>query len=153
MRRLAFILAVTAISAPAPSQRRTTDQYPLPVEQKSRKEKELPTQAVEAVRDPPMTAAVDAGRLVFRVTPLNPKGLLSSQVREALKWLLRQDQGIVHLRAFVAGSGDMRRVQTVLSEIFTDRKLPLPSLTVVQAGALPEGAQVVIESAAADIAE
>ena len=51
------------------------------------------------------------------------------------------------LRAFVAGSGDMRRVQAIVSETFTERRLSLPALSVVQVGGLPlEGAQVVIEA-------
>src|SRR5207249_2647730 len=56
---------------------------------------------------------------------------------------------IVKLRAFVAGSGDLRRVQAIVSEVFTEKHLALPALSVVQVGALPlEGAQVVIESIA-----
>jgi enamine deaminase RidA (YjgF/YER057c/UK114 family) len=58
---------------------------------------------------------------------------------------------IVKLRAFVAGTGDMRRVQTIVSEVFADKKLPLPALSTVQVGALPmEGAQVAMESISMD---
>jgi hypothetical protein len=74
-------------------------------------------------------------------------------VRDALKALDRDNRGaqIVKLRAFVAGTGDMRRVQQIVSEVFTDKKQPLPALTTVQVGGLPlEGAQVVIESVSAD---
>jgi enamine deaminase RidA (YjgF/YER057c/UK114 family) len=54
---------------------------------------------------------------------------------------------LVKLRAFVAGTGDMRRVATIVSEEFSDRKTPLPAVTTIQVGALPmDGAQVVIES-------
>jgi len=54
---------------------------------------------------------------------------------------------IVRLRAFVAGTGDLRRVQAIVSEVFTDRKLPLPVLTTVQVGALPmDEAQVELEA-------
>ena len=43
----------------------------------------------------------------------------------------------------------MRRVQTIVSETFTERRQPLPALSVVQVGALPlEGAQVVMEAIA-----
>ncbi|MEJ7607406.1 MAG: hypothetical protein WKF37_14355 [Bryobacteraceae bacterium] len=72
-------------------------------------------------------------------------------MRDALKSLFVQNRGaaIVKLRAFVAGSGDQRRVQAIVSEEFTDRRLALPALTVVQVGALPlEGAQVIVESIA-----
>ena len=44
----------------------------------------------------------------------------------------------------------MRRVQAIVSEVFTEKRLALPALSVVQVGALPlEGAQVAIESIAA----
>ncbi len=91
----------------------------------------------------------ETSRLEFRVSPLSAKGLLSEQVRDALKALFRQAGAatIVKLRAFVAGSGDMRRVYTIVSEMFTARRMPLPAVTVVQAGSLPlTGVQVVMEA-------
>ena len=109
------------------------------------------TQTLPVLKDPPLAIVAQTDRLIFRVAPLSAKGLLSQQVREALKVLIRDNHGanIVKLRAFVAGTGDMRRVQTIVSEVFTDKKLNLPALTTVQAGALPlEGAQVSIESMA-----
>lgn len=90
---------------------------------------------------------------MFHVSPLSAKGLLSQQTKDALKNLMQQTRGaqIVKLRAFVAGSGDLRRVQTIVSETFTDKKMNLPALTVVQVGGLPlEGAQVVLEAVASD---
>jgi enamine deaminase RidA (YjgF/YER057c/UK114 family) len=118
-------------------------------DKKQKKQEE--TQALAVLPDPPAAVTAETGRLVFRVTPLTAKGLLSQQVRTALKWLIGQDgkAQVVKLRAFVAGTGDMRRVQAIVSEVFTERRLPLPALSVVQAGALPlEGAQVVLESVA-----
>jgi len=109
------------------------------------------TQTLPAFRDPPAAVAAETGRLIFNVSPLSNKGLLSQQIRDALKALLRDTHGaqIVKLRAFVAGSGDMRRVPAIVSEVFTERKLDLPAVTTVEVGALPmEGAQVVIESVA-----
>ncbi|MGD0014604.1 MAG: hypothetical protein ABSD56_09285 [Bryobacteraceae bacterium] len=107
------------------------------------------TQVLELPREPPAVTVAEAERLAFQVTPLYSKGLLSQQVREALKWLLRQDRPVARLRAFVAGTGDTRRVQAIVSEGFTERRLPLPTLTVIQVGALPqEGAQVVLEALA-----
>jgi enamine deaminase RidA (YjgF/YER057c/UK114 family) len=56
---------------------------------------------------------------------------------------------MVRLRAFVAGTGDLRRVRDIVSETYTERKQPLPALSLVQAGGLPmEGAQVVLEAVA-----
>jgi enamine deaminase RidA (YjgF/YER057c/UK114 family) len=91
----------------------------------------------------------ETGRLVFHVSPLSAKGLLSQQTRDALKAILKMNGGdrIVHVRAFVAGSGDLRRVPQIVSEILTEKKMPLPSVSVVQGGALPlEAAQVVLEA-------
>jgi enamine deaminase RidA (YjgF/YER057c/UK114 family) len=86
--------------------------------------------------------------LSFAVSPLSGKGLFTPQTREALRTLLRSSHGtIVKLRAFVAGSGDLRRVSELVAEMFTEKHQPLPALSVVQVGSLPlEGAQVVIES-------
>lgn len=120
-------------------------------QKKNKADKEEVTQTLELPKDPPAAIQADTNRLFFDVSPLTPKGLLSQQVREALKALQRSTRrgSIVKLRAFVAGSGDMRRVQTIVSESFTERRLPLPVLSVIQVGALPvEGAQVVLEATA-----
>lgn len=117
------------------------------------KDKEPITQTLPLLKDPPPAIAAETGALVFHVSALSNKGLLTQQVRDALKNLFNENHGaqIVKLRAFVAGSGDLRRVQTLVSEIFTERKMALPVLSSIQAGALPEdGAQVVIESIAAE---
>lgn len=117
---------------------------------KKKKPEEI-TQTLELPKDPPTVITAETSRLVFHVSTLSVKGLLSAQVRDALKELIKNAHGasIVHLRAFVAGSGDLRRVPAIVSETFTEKKLALPSVSVVQVGALPlEGAQVVIESTA-----
>jgi len=114
---------------------------------KRKKEVEPATQVLELPKDPPSAVVGAADRLSFQVTPLSARGLLSQQVRDGLKWLVRPDRPTLKLRAFVAGTGDTRRVQAIVSEVFTERKLALPALTVVQVGALPlEGAQVQLEA-------
>ncbi len=116
-----------------------------------KKKKEEETQTLQLPKDPPAALTAETRRLIYQVTPLSGKGLLSQQTRDALKWLLHSTNGatIVKLRAFVAGSGDLRRVRELVSETFTEHKLSLPVLSVVQVGALPlEGAQVIIESTA-----
>ena len=88
----------------------------------------------------------------FHVTPLSAKGLLSQQIRDALKATARDagSETVLKIRAFVAGSGDLRRVRDLVSEVFTDRRQPLPALSLIRAGGLPlEGAQVVLEVTAA----
>jgi enamine deaminase RidA (YjgF/YER057c/UK114 family) len=116
-----------------------------------KKKKEEETQTLELPRELPNAVAADTRRLVFHVSPLSAKGLLSQQVRDALRALQGRTRGatIVKLRAFTSGSGDVRRVRDLVSETFTGRRQPLPVLSLVQAGALPlEGAQVVLEAAA-----
>lgn len=117
---------------------------------KSKKEKkEEITQVLEIPPDPPAAVTVDTERLEFIVSPLSGKGLLSAQVRDALKALKAQTKGgqIVKLRAFVAGTGDLRRVPAIVSEEFSEKRLPIPALSTIQVGLLPaEGAQVVMEA-------
>jgi len=72
----------------------------------------------------------DTRRLTFHVTPLSSKGLLSQQVRDALKALATSRRNtVLKIRAFVAGSGDVRRVRDLVSESFVDRRQPLPALS------------------------
>jgi enamine deaminase RidA (YjgF/YER057c/UK114 family) len=109
------------------------------------------TQTLQLPRDLPATVEGDPRKFIFHVTPLSAKGLLTKQVRDALAALVRESGGdtILKIRAFVAGSGDARRVRDLVSEFFTDRKRALPVLSLVQAGGLPlEGAQVVLEGIA-----
>ncbi len=120
-----------------------------PFDKKKKKSEEDVTQVLQLPKDPPSAVVAETARLGFHVSPLSSKGLLSQQVRDALKALNRSvgSANIVKLRAFVAGSGDMRRVQAIVSETFTDKHQSLPALSVVQVGGLPlEGAQVVIEA-------
>jgi enamine deaminase RidA (YjgF/YER057c/UK114 family) len=117
-----------------------------------RNKKEEQTQTLQVPRDLPGAVAGETRKLVFRVTPLSAKGLLSQQVRDALKAVGHESAGdtVLKIRAFVAGSGDMRRVRDLVSESFTERKQPLPALSLVHAGGLPmDGAQVVLETIAA----
>ena len=106
-------------------------------------------QILEVLPDTPEAVVAESGRLSFQVSPLSDKGLLSQQVRDALKALARLNHGatIVKLRAFVAGSGDLRRIKDIVAEEFTERKQTLPAVSTIQVGALPlPGAQVVIEA-------
>ena len=120
-----------------------------PAQKKKKKEEE--TQTLQLPKELPGAVTGETRRLTFHVTPLSAKGLLSQQIRDALKALSREanSETILKIRAFVAGSGDLRRVRDLVSETFTDRKQPLPALSLVQAGGLPmEGAQVVLEAIA-----
>src|SRR4051794_19557376 len=119
---------------------------PRAVAQKKKKEV---TQTLQLPKELPATITGETRRLTFHVTPLSSRGLLSAQIRDALKALAHDTSGgvVLKIRAFTAGSGDLRRVRDLVSESFTERKQPLPVLSLVQAGALPmEGAQVVMEA-------
>jgi enamine deaminase RidA (YjgF/YER057c/UK114 family) len=116
---------------------------------KKKDKKEEITQTLEVLPDPPSTIKAEVGRMVFHNSPLTAKGLLSQQVRDSIKAIWRSSKGasVVKLRALVAGTGDMRRVQAIVSEMFSEKRQTLPVLSVVQVGALPmEGAQVLLEA-------
>jgi enamine deaminase RidA (YjgF/YER057c/UK114 family) len=124
----------------------------LEAQKEPKPKKEELTQTLQLPRELPATVTGDTRRLTFHVPPLSGRGLLSAQVRDGLKTLLHETGGstVLHLRAFVAGSGDLRRVRDLVSEVFTDHRLPLPALSLVRAGGLPvEGAQVALEAIAA----
>jgi enamine deaminase RidA (YjgF/YER057c/UK114 family) len=147
---LAILLSLLTGSAVAQSKKIDPDAGYIPTVapgDKSKKKKTDETQTLALPPGLPFAVSAETDRLTFRVTPLSAKGLLSQQTREALKTLLHSSHGpIVHLRAFVAGSGDLRRVGDIAAEMFTEKHLALPALTVALVGALPlEGAQVVIE--------
>ena len=136
----AFPLVVLACALALPS---------FSLQRKNKKEEE--TQTLQLPRDLPNAVTAETRRLTFLVTPLSAKGLLSQQVRDGLKALMHAagPDRIVKIRAFVAGSGDLRRVRDLVSEVFTDKKQPLPVLSLIQSGGLPlEGAQVEMEAIA-----
>lgn len=143
---LTFSLAVSVIAQ--------GESKPKKPKKKSKKERqEEITQVLPLPKDLPLAVTADTDRLVFHVSPLSAKGLLSQQTRDAVKALWSSTRGaqIVKLRAFVAGSGDTRRVATIVSEMFEEKRLQLPALTTVQVGSLGlEGAQIVLESTALD---
>ena len=116
----------------------------------AQKPKKDENQVLQLPKELPSTVEGDPRHFSFYVTPLSSKGLLCRQVRDALSALNREAKGdpILKIRAFVAGSGDARRVRDIVSEVFSGRKQPLPVLSLVQAGGLPEGAQVVLEAIA-----
>jgi enamine deaminase RidA (YjgF/YER057c/UK114 family) len=121
-----------------------------PAQEQGKKEDE--TQALQLPKELPLVVAGETRRLAFHVVPLSAKGLLSQQVRDGLKTLSQRTgrDTVLHIRAFVAGTGDLRRVRDLVSETFTSRRQPLPALSLVQVGGLPlAGAQVVLEAVAA----
>ena len=156
---LLLIILLSLVAGDLPAQKKKKpgdDEGYLPVvvqdnKKKKNKDEDL-TQTLPLPKELPAAISADTDRLTFQVSPLSSRGLFSQQTRDALRTLLRTSHGaIVKLRAFVAGSGDMRRVGDLVGEIFSDKRAALPALSVVQVGALPmEGAQVVIESTEMD---
>ncbi|HYL72635.1 MAG TPA: RidA family protein [Bryobacteraceae bacterium] len=148
---LAVALILVTGTLPAQKKKKTTDDsgyVPVILPDTKKKSKDENTQTLPPPKELPSAVFAETDHLSFEVSALSSKGLLSAQTREALRALLRTSRGtIVKLRAFVAGSGDLRRVGELVGETFTERHVPLPALSVAQVGALPlEGAQVVIET-------
>ena len=107
------------------------------------------SQKLNFPKEPPLVATGETSRLVFHVSPLSGQGLFSQQTREAIKAILKMNGGstIVHIRAFSAGNGDVRRIPQIVSDTLADKHGPLPSVSVVQVGALSlHDAQIVLES-------
>jgi enamine deaminase RidA (YjgF/YER057c/UK114 family) len=116
-----------------------------------KKKKEEETQTLRLPEELPSAVVGETRRLSFHTTPLSAKGLLSPQVRDALKALQHEASGetVLKIRVFVAGTGDLRHVRDLVSEFFTAHKQPLPAVALVKVGALPlEGAQVELEAIA-----
>ena len=133
-RRLAILLVTVFLAAALAAKKKNPDDI---------------TQILDLPKDPPVVVVGQTSRLTFHVSPLSAKGLLSQQTREALKAIFKENGGaqIIHIRAFVAGSGDLRRIPQIVSEIFTAKKMQLPSVSVVLAGSLQlQDAQVVLET-------
>jgi enamine deaminase RidA (YjgF/YER057c/UK114 family) len=119
--------------------------------QRKKKQEEEITQTLELPPEPPAAVTADPSRLVFLQGPLSAQGLLSRQTRDGLKALMQAARGarFVRIRAYVAGTGDLRRVQSIVAETFAEKKQPLPVLVVAQVGLLPlDGAQVQLEAVA-----
>jgi enamine deaminase RidA (YjgF/YER057c/UK114 family) len=151
----AVLIALLAENLPAQKKKPGSDDegyIPVVAPESKQKKKKEANQTLPPAKELPSAVTAETERLAFGASPLIGKGLLSQQTRDALKALLKTNHGtIVKLRAFVAGSGDLRRVGELTAEIFAEKHLPLPALSVVQVGALPlEGAQVILESIEVD---
>jgi enamine deaminase RidA (YjgF/YER057c/UK114 family) len=111
-----------------------------------RKNEEPKTQVLPLPKELPTALAADTETLDFHISPLLKTGGLASQIRQSLSELVRDTRGetIIKLRAFVAGAGDARRVQALVGDIFAEKKLPLPVLSIIQVGALADNAAAVI---------
>ncbi len=140
MRQLILLLAVTLVFAIS---------LRLPAQNAAKRYQEPKPQVLPLPAELPMALTTETQTLDFHISPLLRSGGLSAQIRQSLSNLIADTHGetIVKLRAFVSGTGDARRVQTEAVNIFTDHKLPLPVLSIIQVGGLAsDAAQVVIEA-------
>lgn len=97
----------------------------------------------------PVAVAAETRSLEFHISSLLAKGGLGAQIRKSLSDLIHETRGerVIKLRAFVSGAGDVRLVSDQAAQIFTQHKLPLPVVSIVQVGALGDSAaEVVIEA-------
>jgi hypothetical protein len=136
LRRTLLLVLLLSLAAPESYSQKKKNEEPKP-------------QVLPLPPELPMALEAETETLDFHISPLLRSGGLAAQIRESLGNLIRDTHGetIVKLRAFVAGAGDARRVQTEAAGQFTERKLPLPVLSVLQVGALgDEAAKVVIEA-------
>jgi len=110
----AVLLGLVTGNLPAQKKKKVTDDsgyVPIILPENKSKKKEEKQQTLPPPKELPSAVFAETDRLTFGVTPLSSKGLLSAQTREALRALLHNSKGtIVKLRAFVAGSGDLRRI-------------------------------------------
>ncbi len=83
-RHITFLLSISVIAA---AQISTTRIKP------PKKEKEPETQTLPLPPEPPAAVSAETGKLAFHVSPLSSKGLLTQQVRDALKALDRVNGG------------------------------------------------------------
>jgi hypothetical protein len=148
--RLCSITVATLILVPVGVAQRTApaERQPRP-QQDTTILQDKQTQTIGVPRDPPLVAIGETSKLVFHVSPLSGEGLLSQQTRQALKTIQKLNDGapIIHIRAFSAGNGDIRRIPQIVSDALGDKHGPLPSVSVLQVGRLTlNGAQVVLET-------
>ncbi len=94
-------------------------------------------------QDFPAAASAETRKLVFHVSA-------APSLREGLHSIQRQAHRakIVKLRAFVAAEVDLAGVPGLVQESFQKQRQSLPAMSVIQVGALLEGAQAVWESVA-----
>ncbi len=147
---IVILICAALIAVQAPAQKRKDESLAPILDEENEKLRKL--REVRSIESPPFAQAADASRLVFQTAPLSTSGVLSKQVQRALRYLAKQERRgtLVHLRAFVAGSGDTRRVQAVVSEELTRWRKALPALSVVQVGELARSEAYLLLEAVSD---
>lgn len=99
--------------------------------------------AVSAAAQPRVGEA-ETARLLFQVSAVPRQGEVAEQVRQCLKGF---QAPVVKLRAFIVGQENAARVRAAIEAEYKKRRQPLPVLSLIVIGALPEAdARVVLEA-------
>ena len=80
------------------------------------------TQTLDLPKDPPMVASGESRHLVFQVSPLSAKGLLSQQTREALKSIGYKGDVVIEsfttdVKVIARAAAIWRRIEPTRNEI------------------------------------
>lgn len=112
-----------------------------PAQAQKRVEEEKP-QVLELAPEAPDYVKAETSRLAYLTLPFEQRGLLSHQVEESMKNLRRllRKRKLLRITAWVSGAGDTRRVSSSIRELLAKWRMPIPAITVVRAGALPDRA-------------
>lgn len=113
----------------------------LPSQAQKRPEPEKP-QVLELAPEAPDFVKTETSRLAYLSLPVEQRGLLSRQVEESMKNLRRLlgKRKVLRITAWVGGAGDTRRVSTSIRELLAKWRIPIPAITVIRVGALPNPA-------------
>ncbi len=99
-------------------------------------------QTLELAPEAPDAIKAETSRLAYLLLPLERSGLLSHQVEESMKKLRAQlrKRKLLRITAWVGGAGDTRRVSSGIRELLAKWRIPIPAITVVRVGSLPDRA-------------
>ena len=108
-------------------------------------EEEKP-QVLEVAPEAPDAVKVELSRFGFLQLAPENRGLLSRQVEESMKNLRRslRKRRPVRITAWVGGAGDARRVSSSIRELLDKWHIPIPAISVIRVGALPDRAARVV---------
>ncbi len=104
--------------------------------------KEEKPQVLAAIPDAPNAVTITSSHFGLLAVPPEDRGLLSKQVEESLKNLRKslRKRRLARITAWVGGAGDVRRVSSSIREQLSEWRMPIPAITVVRVGALPDNA-------------
>jgi hypothetical protein len=107
-----------------------------------KKPEEEKPQVLALAPDAPDFVKAETAKFSYLSLPVEENGLLSRQVEESMKNLRRllKKRKMLRITAWVGGAGDARRVSTNIRELLAKWRMPIPAITVIRVGALPNRA-------------